>query len=194
MPEEGELEEALLEDCWNTVKTAISSVAENILGHVERSRRNDWFDEECQQVLEEKNVARALMLRQATRLSVARYRQKRRQQTRLFREKKRRQEEEECEELEQLSRSHETRKFYQKLNGSRKGFVPRAEMCRDKDGSILTDDREVTERWKQHFDEHLNGVQEEDQGSEGSDFIDTASDGDVPPPTIGEVKDAIKQL
>ena len=67
-------------------------------------------------------------------------------------------------------------------------------MCRDKDGSILTDDREVTERWKQHFDEHLNGVQEEDQGSEGSDFIDTASDGDVPPPTIGEVKDAIKQL
>lgn len=104
-----------------------------------------------------------VMLRHATRQNVERYRQKRRQQNQLFREKKRRQEEEEFEELEQLNHSHETRKFYQKLNASRTGFVPRAEMCRDKDGSILTDDREVTERWKQHFDEHLNGVQEEDQ-------------------------------
>ncbi|XP_055643129.1 uncharacterized protein LOC129779590 [Toxorhynchites rutilus septentrionalis] len=52
-------------------------------------------------------------------------------------------------ELEQLHRSQETRKFYQKLNVSRKGFVPRAKMCRDKNGSTLTDNREVAERWKQ---------------------------------------------
>jgi endonuclease/exonuclease/phosphatase family metal-dependent hydrolase len=194
LPEEDELDEAPLEDCWNTVKTAINSVAENVLGHVERSRRNEWFDEECQQVLDEKNAARVLMLRQATRQNVDRYKQKRRQQTQLFREKKRRLEEEECEELEQLHRSHETRKFYQKLNASRKGFVPRAEMCRDKDGRILTDDREVTERWKQHFNEHLNGVQEEDQDGEGGDVVGAANDEDVPPPTIEEVKDAIKQL
>lgn len=34
-----------------------------------------------------------------------------------------------------------------------KGSMPRAEMCRDKDWS--TGEREVIERWKQHFDEHL---------------------------------------
>ena len=97
------------------------------------------------------------MLQQGTRQNVERYKQKRKQQTRLFREKKRRLEEAECEEMELLCRSQETRKFYQKLNASRNGFVPRAEICRDKDGGLLTDGREVIERWKQHFGEHLNG-------------------------------------
>ncbi|XP_058816401.1 uncharacterized protein LOC131679682 [Topomyia yanbarensis] len=49
------------------------------------------------------------------------------------------------------------------LNASRKGFVPQAEICRDKDGSLLTDNREVIDRWKQHFDEHLNGEENEQQ-------------------------------
>ncbi|XP_055623175.1 uncharacterized protein LOC129766622 [Toxorhynchites rutilus septentrionalis] len=69
-----------LSDCWSMIKTAINSVAENILGHMERKRRFEWFDE-CQQVLYEKNAARELMMRQTTRQNVERYRQKRRQQT-----------------------------------------------------------------------------------------------------------------
>ena len=194
LPEEGELEEAPLGDRWNAVKTAISSAAEEVLGHVQPNRRNEWFDEECRQILDEKNAARATMLRRATRQNVERYRLKRRQQVQLFKEKKRRQEEEECEELEQLHRTHETRKFYQKLNGSRRGFVPRAEMCRDKNGGILTDDREVIERWKQHYDEHLNGVQAGDHNRSGEDVVGATNDEDVPPPTISEVKDAIRQL
>ena len=196
LPEEGELEEAPLEDCWNTIKAAINNVAENVLGYEERNRRNDWFDDECQRALAEKDKARLEKLRQVTRRTVERYRQYRSQQTRLFQEKKRRLEEEEYAELEQLHQSQETRRFYQKLNASRKGFVPRAEMCRDKDGSILTDDREVTERWKQHFDEHLNGAQAEaeDQDNDGSDIVGATNDEDVPPPTIGEVKDAIRML
>ncbi|KRF97428.1 uncharacterized protein Dwil_GK26988, partial [Drosophila willistoni] len=197
LPEEGELDEAPLEDCWRTVKAAINDAAESNVGYVGRSRRNDWFDEECQEVLKEKNAARAVMLQQGTRQNVERYKRKRQQQTRLFREKKRRLEETECEEMEQLCRSQETRRFYQKLNASRNGFVPRAEMCRDKDGSILTDEREVIERWKQHFDEHLNGA--ESTGNEGRDnggnaFVSTAEDGNQPAPTLREVKDAIHQL
>ncbi|XP_058064584.1 uncharacterized protein LOC131214222 [Anopheles bellator] len=103
-------------------------------------------------------------------------------------------EEEGYAELENLHHSQETRKFYQKLNASRRGFVPRAEMCRDKDGSILTGDREVTERWKQHYDEHLNGAQAEDHGGGESDPVGVTNVEDVPAPTISEVKDAIKQL
>ena len=129
-----------------------------------------------------------------TRQNVERYKQKRRQQTHLFRDKKRRLEELECEEMEQLYRSQETRKFYKKLNASRKGFVPRAEMCRDKDGGILTDEREVIERWKQHYDGHLNCAEAEHQDGRRNDFIGTADEGEVPTPTVSEVKDAIKQL
>lgn len=43
----------------------------------------------------------------------------------------------------------EMRKINKKLS--------QAEMSRDKDGEILSDEREVIKRWKQHFKEHLNG-------------------------------------
>ena len=73
------------------------------------------------------------------------------------------------------------------------GFVPRPEKCRDKDGGILSDEREVIERWKQHYEEHLNGAEAENQDG-GEDFIGTADEGDVPAPTTDEVKDATKRL
>lgn len=105
-PEEYELDEVPLEDCWNTVRTANTSASENILGHVEWCRWIIWFDEKCQQVLNEKNASWEPILRQTSLQNVERYRQK---QTQLFRETKRRQEEEESEELKQLYCSHETR-------------------------------------------------------------------------------------
>ncbi|XP_065082900.1 cytochrome P450 4c21-like [Ochlerotatus camptorhynchus] len=67
-------------------------------------------------------------------------------------------------------------------------------MCRDKEGGILTDEREVIERWKQHYDEHLNGAEAEDQGSRMNDIVATADEGNMTVPTIDEVKDAIRQL
>ena len=91
------------------------------------------------------------------------YRQKRKQLVRLFRNKKRRLEESEREEMELLYCSQETRGFFRKLNDSRNGFVPRAEMCRDKEGGILADERKVIQRWRQHYDEHLNGAQADNE-------------------------------
>ncbi|XP_058456481.1 craniofacial development protein 2-like [Malaya genurostris] len=73
--------------------------------------------------------------------SVLGYRRK--QQTRLFRDKKRHLEESERDEMEMLYRSQDTRAFYRKLNDSRNRFMPRAEMCRDKEGGILTDEPEI---------------------------------------------------
>ncbi|XP_065091578.1 uncharacterized protein LOC135712547 [Ochlerotatus camptorhynchus] len=59
MPDEGELTEAPLEDCWNNVKAAINGASEGAIGFVE-----------CQTVLDEKNAARARMLHQGTRQNV----------------------------------------------------------------------------------------------------------------------------
>ncbi|XP_038106408.1 uncharacterized protein LOC119766088 [Culex quinquefasciatus] len=186
----------LLEDCWRSVKAAITNAAESTIGFVERGRRNDWFDEECRAILEEKNAARRAMLQYNLRDYEEAYGQKRRQQHQLFRAKVRHQEELEFEDMEQLHRSNETRKFYKKLNGSRNGFTPRVEMCRDKNGAILTNEREVIDRWKQHFDEHLNSAEAEAgvQGGRREDFIGTAGEGEEPVPTMREVKDAIKKL
>lgn len=45
--------------------------------------------------------------------------------------------------MEQLHRLKEARKFNDKLNAYRKVFVPRAEICRDKNRIILMDRWEV---------------------------------------------------
>ncbi|XP_055523228.1 uncharacterized protein LOC129717376 [Wyeomyia smithii] len=65
--EENQLEEGPLEDCWNIIKTAINSVAENDIGHVGRTRRKEWFDDKCRRVMDEENAARAAKMRNATR-------------------------------------------------------------------------------------------------------------------------------
>ncbi|XP_038106838.1 craniofacial development protein 2-like [Culex quinquefasciatus] len=160
LPGEGELLEAPLEDCWRSVKAAITNAAESTIGFVERGRRNDWFDEECRAILEEKNAARRAMLQYNLRDYEEVYGQKRRQQHQLFREKVHHHEELEFEDMEQLHRSNETRKFYKKLNGSRQGFTPRVEMCRDKDGVILTDEQKQRQESKT-AEERTTSVQQE---------------------------------
>ena len=93
----------------------------------------------------------------------------------------------------QLYRSQETHKFYKKLNASRNGFVPQADMCRGVDGSLLMDEQEVINRWKQHFNEHLNGARAEEQ-VEDNHYNGERNNEAVPAPTMNEVKEAIKQL
>lgn len=52
--------------------------------------------------------------------------------------------------------------------------------------------REVTERWKQHFDERLNGV--ENVGNGENACASVAEDGNEPTPTLRKVDDVIHQL
>ncbi|XP_055585265.1 uncharacterized protein LOC129738102 [Uranotaenia lowii] len=142
-----------------------------------------------------KKAAWVAEVQKGTRRNVGNHRQRKRQGLRILQEKKRRlEEEEELEELERLLRSQETRKLYQIFNSSRKDFVPQAEKCRDKDGGILTDNREVIKRWKQYFNEHLNGANAKDQDGGGSYIAGVANDALEPLPTMSEVKEAIHQL
>ena len=57
----------------------------------------------------------------------------------------------------------------------------------------LTDERAVINRWKQHFDEHLNGARTEEQ-AEDNDYVGERNDEALPATTMDEVKEAIKQL
>lgn len=71
-----ELNEARLDDGWSTVKTAINDTVESTVAQMKRNRSNEWFDEECKEIMKERNAMRAVMLQYGTR------------QTQLFREKK----------------------------------------------------------------------------------------------------------
>jgi hypothetical protein len=62
------------------------------------------------------------------------------------------------EEIEQLNRQNGRRKFYKAMDNTRirKGYHPRQEACRDKDGNVLCDKEEIMNRWAEHFKDVLN--------------------------------------
>ena len=55
------------------------------------------------------------------------------------------------EEIEQLNRQNERGKFYKAMDNIRKGYHPRQEACRDKEGNVLCDKEEIMNRWAEHF-------------------------------------------
>ena len=194
LPTEGQLGASSLEDGWRDIRSAIRSTAEAALGTAAPNRRNDWFDGECKQLVEEKNAARAKMLQHRTRANVERYKHARNRQNSILRRKKRQQEERDREAMEQLYRVNDTRKFYEKLNSSRKGYVPQADMCRDLEGNLLTNECEVIERWKQHYDEHLNGDITANEGGMAIGLGERAEDDRFPAPSLREVEEEIRRL
>jgi len=84
------------------------------------------------------------------------------------------------------------------MGSIRKGYHPRQEACRDKDGKVLFDKEEIMNRWAEHFREALNkehprcndqgkldpalNIEESDKG-ENSEM-----------PTYEETKESIKKL
>ncbi|XP_055632406.1 craniofacial development protein 2-like [Toxorhynchites rutilus septentrionalis] len=157
LPSSGELNASNLEDGWSKVSSTIEETATVVLGEETTSPRNDWFDGECQQAMERSKTARKNYLSIATRENLARYRRARNKLTTILRRKKRQQEDRDRDELEQLFQANDTRKFYEKVNQSRKSYTPNPDMCRDEEGNLITSEREVVDRWQKFFDKHLNG-------------------------------------
>jgi 2'-5' RNA ligase len=60
------------------------------------------------------------------------------------------------EELERLRSNNESKSFYQKINKSRKDFKPRTILCRNKEGTLLSEEDDILRKWAEHFDELLN--------------------------------------
>ncbi|EDS41714.1 conserved hypothetical protein [Culex quinquefasciatus] len=63
-----------------------------------------------------------------------------------------------------------------------------------RNGGILTDEREVIKRWKQHFEEHLNGPEAEYQGDGGNDVSSMVDGEDEPAPTMREVLECHQEV
>jgi hypothetical protein len=78
-------------------------------------QRNDWYDDEFRQVIEERNRAQVKMLNRTTRANVSDYKEKRWLANRECRKKNRAWEKEKMKEIEALLEEKEIRKMYQKL-------------------------------------------------------------------------------
>uniref|UniRef100_A0A8D8QNX5 Craniofacial development protein 2 n=1 Tax=Cacopsylla melanoneura TaxID=428564 RepID=A0A8D8QNX5_9HEMI len=161
-----------IEDKWEHVKTSIINAAKETVGEKGTERNRAWFDQECRDIIERKNQARAVMLSRKTRSNTETYKVLRSEAKKIMKKKKKDSIADEIREIEELNKEGEDRKFYQAMKKIKKDFQPRTKGCRNKDGTIETDEKKMMERWTNHFKTLLNKdcTSETEQEHESSDL------------------------
>ena len=77
-----------IEDRLNRIEKYIKEAAEDIIGRETKHKRNEWFDEDCQEIIRDKNTARLKMVQKETRGNYETYKEIRNKATKLCRKKK----------------------------------------------------------------------------------------------------------
>jgi len=161
-----------IEKQWSICEKITKEAAESAIGMQEPPQRNDWFDDECTAATSLKNKAYKNMLaKKNTRWATEEYQRRKYEEKKIHRKKKREAWKEVMEEMEEANRQKETRKFYRKVNISRKGYKPRIATCKDKKGNLVTEKKKLLQRWAEHFDGH--GDEDGNKGDGDGETEDT---------------------
>lgn len=181
---------------WNELKRDVELVAEEVVGYQTTTRsRNDWFDDECQTALAEKNAARNKYLQRATRANLNVYREKRNFERKLFRRKKRQKESEFFDEIQLLSNNKDTRGLYRRVKQTRAGYTQQPFLCKSLDGSLITDEERCLLRWTEYFNELLNSNTNDDPvANRNQTETHVQPQPFITEPSIDEVIDSISKL
>ena len=73
-----------IETCWKDIQKCIIDTANEVIGKKRRMRNEDWFDEECKEILQKKNEARKKMLQKETRQNQEIYHQLRKESNKIL--------------------------------------------------------------------------------------------------------------
>jgi hypothetical protein len=142
---------------WDQIKRVIEEVNEEVMGGEKTApinRKQELFDKECKEIII-KNEARRKVLQKETRSNIEKYRELRREAKKLCK-KKMEHLKKQMEETEILDKQSEIRKFYNAIEKMNKGYKPKAEGCKDKDGKVINSKEGVVKRWQEHFSILLN--------------------------------------
>jgi endonuclease/exonuclease/phosphatase family metal-dependent hydrolase len=151
---------------WANITEAIKKTLEIAVGE-KQTRRSDWFDQECREAIREKNKARDGMIQRGTRSTYAEYKEKRRIANKMCRKKKRENMKLKMEEIEKYKNASEIRKFYNAVKVMNRGYQPRMEGCRARDGTAVYSEMEGLKVWTEHFSELLNKEEDSVYNQEG---------------------------
>ena len=93
-------------------------------------------------------------------------------------------------EVENNRRNRRTREQYKGVSEVRKGYQPRSNMVRDKNGNMLVNEEQIKDRWKEYFSELLNRPDPE----EPVENVEEMNEEEVQGWTDIEVRAAINRL
>ena len=138
------------------------------------------------------------MLQKETWGSYEKYKELQKEVKKVCKKKKKELLQKQLEEKEQLNRQDESRKFYKAMDNIRKGYHPRQEACRDKDGKVLFDKEEIMNRLVGYSKDALNEEYPScnDQGKSDLALNTEESDNgeNVEMPPYEEIEESITKL
>lgn len=189
--------EEQIEEEWSEIEKIMKDVTESVLGEPKRRRIKKWFDDECKQILENRNKARLKLMEANNDVNKRAFEESRKTAKRVCRAKKRGHVTQRLKGIEESYKNKEIRNFYQEIK--RNGEQGSSKLCyiKDKEGLLLYDKGEKLSRFAQYFQETLNEyteveeesnyVSDEEQENEGENII-----GDLP--TKEEIEKCIMEL
>ena len=118
------------------------------------------------------------------------YIKRRNEARKICRDKKREMKNNEIRELEIENGKNENRKFYKKLEILTKTYKPRNRNIKVRDGSVLTDEKWILNRWNEHFRGEKRTQPFEFYENESYDYIDE----EIEEPTLYEIQEIIRNL
>ncbi|KAI8514548.1 hypothetical protein Bbelb_071390 [Branchiostoma belcheri] len=187
---DGEEEHDTVETTWNTITKVYRETAEKVLGYRKRNNK-EWITQETWNKIEERKIAKGKMLNTKSQRAKDTYRTKDKQVKRSARRDKRAYIEELASEAERAATRGELSTVYRIT----KTLSNQNSVCsvpiKDKQGKLLTNEKEQAERWAQHFEEVLNRP-EPDQPADPTPSDDIPINTD--PPSHEEVETAIKAM
>lgn len=139
-----------VEQEWKQLSRIIAS--KEILGR-RKTRRSD---EECKRAVDRRNEARRKMLQKETRLNSQKYLEERRAAHRICRRKKREATSKRIADMEAEYSNGKLKDFYQGIRKVKNSFRSKICICKGKDGKVITEEKQVVERWREYFQELLN--------------------------------------
>ncbi|BHF75248.1 hypothetical protein SprV_0501834400 [Sparganum proliferum] len=132
---------------WSSLKTSVYGAAEEILGYTQR-RRSDWIS------------GRTLQLSAQTTRARSRnddsFHQLRKMMEKSARDDQKQYWAEIATSMEQASNVGDTRKLYQPTRQVSGKPSTLSDSVRDVDGGFIADNSAKVERWREHFEHHLN--------------------------------------
>jgi len=100
--------------------------------------------------------------------------------------------------MELMQKQHDCRKFYKEINVARKQFKPRVHICRNEDGSLISNELEILDRWVRHFNKLLNGRKDNEcvtfTTTSSNQLLKGKTQDTIDVPTIEEIETALKKL
>jgi hypothetical protein len=132
-----------INNAWESITENIKTSAKDNLGYQKLKHNKPWLDDECSKLIDQRKQAKLQWLQYRSQMNRSNLQNLRRETSRTFRNKKMEHLKGKINELRTNNNNKNIRNFYRGINAFKKGYQPRINIIKGKNGNLLADPQYV---------------------------------------------------